>query len=157
MKKLLEVLVVAGLLVGYADAQGPGARIYFDLDGNVPMSQDENDAPHPGATAKENPVLVGAGRLYIYWEFGGTQQSVFSPNYDITVDDGSIIAAWNYNNTNMGNIGFSTGGSPTGLSPLTTSWSLGTSPAALALVQRTRRWSTTRRFRSPRLLSTRSV
>ena len=107
MKKLLEALIVASLLVGCANAQGPGARIYFDLDGNVPMSQNENDAPHPGATAQENPTVEnGAGRLYIYWQFGAADQFVLSPNYDITVDDGSIDWAWNYNDTNIGNIGF---------------------------------------------------
>ena len=103
MKNLLGALVVAGLLVGYANAQGPGARIYFDLEGNVPSNQAEGNAPHPGATAKENPVLVGTGRLYIYWEFGAASQNVFSPNYDITIDGGTIIWAWNYNNTNMHN------------------------------------------------------
>ncbi|MEE9131769.1 MAG: hypothetical protein V3T84_17290 [Phycisphaerales bacterium] len=89
-----------------ANAQGSVGRIYFDLDGNVPGAQNENDAPHPGVTAKENPMLDGGGRLFIYWEFGGGNQNVLSPNYDITVDGGTITAAWNYNNTNIGGIGF---------------------------------------------------
>ena len=107
MKKLLGVLFVAGMLVGYASAQGAGGRMYFDLAGNVPGNQEENDAPHPGATAKVNPELPdGGGRLYIYYEFGAANQTVLSPNYDIEIDNGVIENAWNYNNTNIGGIGF---------------------------------------------------
>ena len=109
MRKLIGILTVAGLLAGYANAQGPGARIYFDLGGSTPGNQAESDAPHPGATAKINPIgdsTDGPVRLYIYWEFGGANQNVFSPNYDIEVDDGHITNAWNYNNTNIGGIGF---------------------------------------------------
>ena len=106
MRKLIGALTVAGLLVACANAQGPGARIYFDEAGSVPGNQAEGDAPHPGVTAKINPSLFGGGRLYIYWEFGGANQNVFSPNYDIEIDGGTITNAWNYNNTDIGGIGF---------------------------------------------------
>ena len=92
MRKLIGALTVAGLLVACANAQ-PGARIYFDEAGSVPGNQAEGDAPHPGVTAKINPSLFGGGRLYIYWEFGGANQNVFSPNYDIEIDGGTITNA----------------------------------------------------------------
>ena len=104
------------LFGGGGKGQSDGGRLYFDLDGNVPDAQNENDAPHPGDTAKENPMLDGSGRLFIYWEFGDSNQDVLSPNYDITIDGGTITHAWNYNDTNMGGIGF-TRWEPAGFPP----------------------------------------
>ena len=40
---------------------------------------------------------AGGGRLYIYGEFQYRDQTVLSPNFDITVDGGTITGAWNYN------------------------------------------------------------
>jgi hypothetical protein len=100
MRKLIGALFVAGLLVGSASAQGPGGRIYFDRAGN---GGDET-AAHPGATVKENPVLNGGGRLYIYWEFGGADQKVLSPNFNVEVDGGTINQAYYYNWQNVANL-----------------------------------------------------
>jgi len=75
---------------------GPGFRIFFDESGNA----GSNAAPHPssGTLSYGNPVLLaGGGRLYIYGEFQNPDQTILSPNFDITIDGGTITGAWNYN------------------------------------------------------------
>jgi hypothetical protein len=95
MKKLIETLLIAGLLVAAANAQEQSYRIFFDTSGNA----GSDAAPHPGSGTLSygNPELGPVGRLYIYGEFQLADQTVLSPNFDITVDGGTITEAWNYN------------------------------------------------------------
>jgi hypothetical protein len=94
------ITLLASLTVSTA-AWAETGRLFFDLAGN---GGDQN-APHPGGLALENPVLPpGGGRLYLYWQFGRPGpdpfQSVLGLNYNVTVDNGSISEAMNYNYSN---------------------------------------------------------
>lgn len=88
------------LLSASAPASAETGRLFFDLAGN---GGDEN-APHPGGLALENPALPpGGGRLYLYWEFGrpsGQGQNVLGLNFGVAVDGGVVTEAMNYNPTN---------------------------------------------------------
>ena len=82
---------------------GLGFRIFFDESGNA----GSNAAPHPGSGTLSygNPVLLaGGGRLYIYGEFQDFLQTILSPNFDITIDGGTITGAWNYNGPNQSSL-----------------------------------------------------
>ena len=85
---------------------GPPFRIFFDESGNA----GSDDAPHPGSGTLSygNPDLApGGGRLYIYGEFQADDQTVLSPNFDITIDGGTITGAWNYNGFGQNSLDFS--------------------------------------------------
>jgi hypothetical protein len=54
-----------------------------------------------------NPeVAPGGGRLYLYWQFGrpgpSPSQNVLGLNYNVTIDDGSITQAMNYQHPDIG-------------------------------------------------------
>ena len=97
MKRVLRTLFAVGLFVAGANAQvDPLFRVFLDRSGNA----GSNAAPHPGSGTLRygNPVLpIGGGRLYIYGEFQLEDQTILSPNFDITIDGGIITSAWNYN------------------------------------------------------------
>ena len=97
MKQLIlsGALALALGLSSTANAQDPLFRIFLDESGNR-----GDAAPHPGSGTLSygNPVLPpGGGRLYIYGEFQSPDQTILSPNFDITVDGGVILDAWNFN------------------------------------------------------------
>ena len=86
MRKLLCALFVAGLLGASANAQDPLYRVFLDTSGNR-----GDAAPHPGSGTLSygNPELpAGGGRLYIYGEFQSGDQTILSPNFDVTIDGG---------------------------------------------------------------------
>ncbi len=97
MSKLVGTLLVAGLLVAGANAQEPLFRVFFDIEGTGGA---DNASHRPGDhnLSYDNPELgPGGGRLYIYAEFQAVDQTVLSPNFEITIDGGVIAEAWNYN------------------------------------------------------------
>ena len=94
MKRFIAA-ATAGLFVSAAGGGGT-FRLFFDIEG----SDGELGSHRPGnhVLSYGNPVLpAGGGRLYIYGEFQQDDQTIFSPNYDITVDGGVITDAWHYN------------------------------------------------------------
>ena len=97
MKNVFCSMVAVGLFAAGASAQtAPLYRIFLDTSGNA----GSDAAPHPGSGTLSygNPNLPnGGGRLFIYGEFQLADQTVLSPNFDITVDGGTITGAWNYN------------------------------------------------------------
>lgn len=104
MRKLAETLLV-GLLAVAANAET--GRLLFDLAGNGGT----NTGPHPGNLALTNPVLPpGGGRLYLYWQFGprgpDPYQDVLGLNYNVTVDGGTLSGAMNFQNPNLGWVGW---------------------------------------------------
>lgn len=95
MSKLVGILILLGIALAPAAAQGDIiGRLYFDLLGN----DGSESGPRLGPTAKVNPELPnGGGRLFIYWEFGHTDQLILGLGVDIEIIDGLITEAFYYN------------------------------------------------------------
>ena len=91
MGKGLVALIFVSILCGPAHAD---LRVFFD---KTPTADRGDLTEHAGLLAFENPVVQPDERLYLYFEFHGTQHHWFSVSFDVTAEDGLITRAHMFN------------------------------------------------------------
>lgn len=94
LRKLTAMLLAAGLVGSAFGQREPVGRLYFDLLGN----DGTENSPRVGPTAQENPELPdGGGRMFIYWQFGHSDQTMIAVGVGIGITAGLITEAFYYN------------------------------------------------------------